>query len=134
MAEAILMDIDDYIINEGLDHTRYVDDFRIFSDSKDELLSILEKLTLYLYKNHRLTLSSDKTKIIDCETYVDEILFNHYEIEKIKILRKLEVYNPYSDEIEESNEQVVDEAESFQEQIRLVSAQIFQGEYLDIGI
>lgn len=134
MAEAILMDIDDYIINEGLSHTRYVDDFRIFSNSKDELLSILEKLTLYLYKNHRLTLSSDKTKIIDCEIYVDEILFNHYEIEKIKILRKIEVYNPYSNELEESSEQVIDEAESFQEQIRLVSAQIFQGEYLDIGI
>lgn len=134
MAEAILMDIDDYLINENLAHTRYVDDFRIFSNNKNELVSALEQFTLYLYKNHRLTLSSDKTKIIDCETYIDEILLNHYEIEKIEIINKIEIYNPYSDEIEEHEEPIVDENELFQEQINLVSEQIFEGEYLDIGI
>lgn len=134
MAEATLMDIDDFIIDEGVEHTRYVDDFRIFSNSLEQLNEILEKLTLYLYKNHRLTLSSDKTKIIDCATYKEEILFNHYEIEKNEVIRKIEIYNPYSDEIEEFEEQVTDELEKFSEQIELVAEQILKKDFLDIGI
>lgn len=32
MSEAVLVDIDEYISNFGVEHTRYVDDIRIFSD------------------------------------------------------------------------------------------------------
>ena len=67
LAEAIMIDIDNFLINKGVFHTRYVDDFRIFSNSKEKLNSVLEELTLYLYDNHRLTLSSEKTKVIETD-------------------------------------------------------------------
>ncbi|EJL6549974.1 RNA-directed DNA polymerase, partial [Vibrio cholerae] len=101
MAEAVMMDIDEFLINKGVSHTRYVDDFRIFSETKELLLSVLEDLTLYLYENHRLTLSSDKTKIIESEKYINEILHNHYELERVEIFHTLEIFNPYSGESEE---------------------------------
>ncbi|WP_201616011.1 RNA-directed DNA polymerase [Psychrobacter urativorans] len=134
MAEAILIDIDEFIINKGLKHTRYVDDYRIFSDNKDELVSVLEDLTLYLYKNHRLTIATDKTEITDCSTYIEEILHNHYELEKTEIFKKLEVYNPYSNEIEELEECITDDVERFGEQMNLISQKILERKYLDLGI
>lgn len=134
MSEAVLMDIDEYLISQGVQHTRYVDDFRIFSDDREKLIAVLEDLTLYLYKTHRLTIATDKTKIMECEHYLNEILFNHYEIEKKEIINRIEVYNPYSDQYEELNNPFLDEEDIFTEQIGLVADKILESDHLDIGI
>ena len=68
MAEAVLMDVDAFLIERGVSHTRYVDDFRIFSNSREDLRKLLSELILYLHSNHRLVLSSDKTEILPTES------------------------------------------------------------------
>ena len=98
MAEAALTDVDQFLIDLGVEHTRYVDDFRIFSGDKSTLESVLQKLTLYLYKNHRLTLSSEKTMILSSKEFIEK-LENPYEIEKIQAIEEIEVLDPYNNEI-----------------------------------
>ena len=98
MAEATLTDVDQYLIDLKVEHTRYVDDFRIFSESKEELEIVLQKLTLYLYKNHRLTLSTEKTSIIASNDFILKIE-NPYEIEKIEVIEEIEVLDPYNSEV-----------------------------------
>lgn len=134
MAEAVMMDIDEFLINKGVSHTRYVDDFRIFSETKEQLLSVLEDLTLYLYENHRLTLSSDKTKIIESEKYINEILHNHYELERVEIFHTLEIFNPYSGESEEIEIPVEDEEEIAGEQINVLADKVLERKVLDLGL
>ena len=101
LAEAIMIDVDRFLSDLGVKHARYVDDFRIFSDSMKELVDVLEKLTRYLYHNHRLSLSSEKTELYSGSAFLDTILNNHYEIEKQEMFKSLHVLNPYSGEQEE---------------------------------
>lgn len=102
LAEANMIDVDDFIRDKSFTHSRYVDDIRIFGRSEVELRVLLQDLTSYLYDNHRLILSSAKTKVLPTlefeMTYlespdivetramyqqVDEILatFDPYEVE-----------------------------------------------------
>lgn len=134
MSEAVMIDIDEFLINKGVLHTRYVDDFRIFSDSKEQLVSVLENLTLYLYENHRLTLSGDKTKIIETKKYINEILHNHYELERVEIFHTLEIFNPYSGEHEEIEVPIEDEEELADEQISLLAEKVLERKTLDLGL
>jgi len=134
MAEAVMMDIDEFLIDKDIFHTRYVDDFRIFSNSKEKLLTVLEDLTLYLYENHRLTLSSEKTKIIESSKYIDEILHNHYEIERVEIFETLEVLNPYSGEYESVEIQIDDEDEIITENLILLANKVLERKTLDLGL
>lgn len=134
MAEAVMMDIDSFLINKGVYHTRYVDDFRVFSNSKETLLTVLEELTLYLYKVHRLTLSTEKTKIIESDKYVSEILHNHYELERVELFETLEIFNPYSGESEEVEIPIDDEKIIASEQITILADRVLERKYLDLGL
>lgn len=134
MSEAILIDIDNFIIGKGVAHTRYVDDFRIFSDDEETLVEVLEELTLYLYENHRLTLSSEKTHITESAVYVDKILHNQYELEKIDLFRTLEVFNPYFGVEEEIEVPIEDDEEKAKEIIQMTAKKVLEREYLDLGL
>ena len=74
LAEAICADIDDFLGNAGVTHTRYADDFRLFADSKEGLNEYLRGLTLYLYSTHRLSLSPVKTVLTTAEKFLDSHL------------------------------------------------------------
>ncbi len=99
MSEALMTDIDQHLQFLGAPFVRYVDDIRIFSNDLEQLDSILRELTLYLYENHRLTLSSGKTFCMEAKKYVEEYLHNPYDLEKAEIFESLEVYNPYTGEL-----------------------------------
>lgn len=133
MSEAVLVDIDEYISNFGVEHTRYVDDIRIFSDSKEELEKVLEKLTLYLHENHRLTLASDKTYIEHTEKYVEGVLHNQYEMEKVEIFETLEIFNPYSGEVE-YEEIVVEKKPDLEGHLNHIASQLLKRETVDLGL
>jgi len=133
MSEAVLVDIDEYISNLGVEHTRYVDDIRIFSDSKVELEKVLENLTLYLHENHRLTLASDKTYIEETEKYVEGVLHNQYEMEKVEIFDTLEILNPYSGEIE-YEEVVVEEKPDLEGHLEHIAEQLLKRDTVDLGL
>lgn len=95
IAEAIMIDIDQFIVNCHVDHVRYVDDIRIFSNSSDQLEEILEKLVIYLHEQHRLGLVSEKTTIRTTGEFLHEELKNQYQLEKLEILQEIEAGNPY---------------------------------------
>jgi len=131
MAEAIMIDIDDFIINKGFSHTRYVDDFRIFSNSKSDLMDILENLTLYLYDNHRLTLSPEKTVLIPSDEFIARKLHNQYVIEKKELLDELSNFNPYNFEVDEDEP---DEVEIEIELLKRTFSKIMDYNVIDIGL
>jgi hypothetical protein len=134
MAESVLIDVDRFIKDQGVEHTRYVDDFRIYSDSERELNSILEKLTLYLYENHRLTISSEKTYIMDAEEFVKTHLHNSYADEKVQLLETLEIYNPYTEEVEEIEVEVEEHLSSYQDELVAAIKKVISYEFLDLGL
>jgi len=131
MSEAALIDIDQFIMNLNVDHVRYVDDIRIFSNTTHQLDSILRNLTLYLHQNHRLGLVSDKTKIIDSEKFIQIELNNQYQLEKIDILHEIEVINPYTFQVEDIVESVCSD---IGERLADAIQRILKFENLDLGV
>jgi hypothetical protein len=95
LAEAILLDVDQFISNHHVEHVRYVDDIRIFSDSEEQLSEILENLVVYLHDQHRLGLVSEKTTIRPSAQFLQEELQNQYQMEKLDILNEIEAGNQY---------------------------------------
>jgi hypothetical protein len=111
MSEAVLVDVDRYIRDMGLEHTRYVDDFRIFSNSRTDLENALERLTLYLYQHHRLTISSEKTFVTTSSTFVQDHIRNTYLEDTQPVVDTLVRFDSYTgdyEEIEIEAEEIVD--------------------------
>lgn len=96
LAEAVMIDVDQYIFNAGFEHVRYVDDIRIFSNSRKDLEIFLENLVIYLHDAHRLNIVSEKTSVRESSEFLHSELQNQYQLEKLDILRDIEVANPYS--------------------------------------
>ena len=90
MAEAYLIDIDEFILSKNTKYVRYVDDFRIFSNSQFKLEQLLRELTRYLYSNHRLNLSSGKTEILGCKDFIKKYLDDPETMEREAIHKALE--------------------------------------------
>lgn len=97
MAEAVLIDVDNFIKESGFKHTRYVDDFRIFGKSKQDLRRFLARLTEYFYHIHRLTLSGDKTEIIQTKSFIDKYLESPETLEKRNIHDALAAIKSFKD-------------------------------------
>lgn len=110
MAEATLIDVDQFIFGRGFEHVRYVDDFRIFGNSHQELTTLLQDLFVYLHENQRLSLSPEKTRIRKSEEFISQELNNQYQLEKLEIFGEIEVVNPYTMEVEDIDLVVVDDA------------------------
>lgn len=133
MSEALMTDIDMFIQNRQLPFTRYVDDIRIFSSDKESLDAVLRELTMYLYENHRLTLASGKTKIMESDKYVAEYVNNPYDLEKEEIFESLEIFNPYTGEVEEHEEEV-DEDEAAEQAFLAAIEKAISQKTIDIGL
>ncbi|MEC8009303.1 MAG: RNA-directed DNA polymerase [Pseudomonadota bacterium] len=134
MAEAIMIDIDEFLREKDVFHTRYVDDFRIYSDSKEQLVDVLEDLTLYLYTTHRLTLVSDKTKILESEKYISEILHNQYQLERVELFHRLEILNSYSGELDVLDIPIEDEDVKSEKQLEILIEKVLEKKTLDLGM
>lgn len=129
MAEAVLIDVDDYLVSLGVEHTRYVDDIRIFGNSTRELRTVLEKLTLYLYQIHRLSLSSEKTHEFESGAFTQQHFKNAYAEEKAELIESLDEFNPYSEDFNDSDAPSDDDG-------NLIEAieRIIKYEHLDLGM
>jgi len=95
MSEVTLNDVDKYLYSKGLEHVRYVDDFRIFANTEARLVEVLQGLTLYLHENQRLSLNSEKTYILPSEKFVIKELNNQYTQEKLHLLDEIQGVDPY---------------------------------------
>ncbi|MCW8943801.1 MAG: RNA-directed DNA polymerase [Sedimenticola sp.] len=135
MSEALMTDVDQFLQGLGLPFTRYVDDIRIFSNDTEKLDSVLRDLTIYLYENHRLTLASGKTKIMEAEKYVSEYLHNPYDLEKEAIFESLEIFNPYTGEVEEHEVEIeIDEDEAAEQAFLTAIDKAINQKNLDVGL
>lgn len=101
IAEAVMADIDNKILRETQNFTRYVDDINIFFPDYDEAYLFLHELTTYLNANHRLVLSPEKTRILTCEVFKDLFIDDEERHEKQAIhdrLAQISSESPYSEE------------------------------------
>lgn len=109
LAEAVLIDVDSYLISERLDFVRWVDDFYFFTRTEEQAQEILIALAQRLYETHGLTLSALKTKIQTKEMFKRRFEMNADEQIDIRLQRVIEFssrFDPYSDEgIELSDEE-----------------------------
>jgi hypothetical protein len=85
LAESIMSDIDRKILHFTRDFVRWVDDIRIFFDTKEEATTLMYELSKYLYSSHRLVLSGEKTKIETTNKFVT-YYFNNEEREEQKAI------------------------------------------------
>lgn len=140
MTEALLIDVDQYILSKTNSYTRYVDDIRIFADSLLELKMILHDLTQYLYDNHRLTLSSLKTTIIDTDSFINNFFENHEELEKQAIHNSLEELNitigeyPFIEPIDITEVNDSDKTKAQSEAFVRLMEEILKFDNLDLGL
>jgi len=135
MAEAIMIDIDTFISQCGVAHTRYVDDIRMFSDSEATLSQALEKLTLYLYENHRLTLATDKTKLMPAADFIEHHLRNPYLDDKDELMDELDTFSPYGDEDgDEEDGEEGDLKSDIGEKLARALEKILEFDYIDLGL
>jgi hypothetical protein len=115
IAEAVMGDIDKKILAYTDSFTRYVDDIYVFFNSEYDAHVFLHELTKYLYSNHRLVLSSDKTAIVGIKTFRKKYLKEESRVEKQAIHEKLEELGtgeyPSIDEIKEFDD--LDDPEKF---------------------
>lgn len=81
LSEACLSDVDDFLLRKGYKHTRYVDDFRIFTADRLTAIQALCDLTDYLNSAHRLSIQGAKTDIFSAEKFTREKLLDPEERE-----------------------------------------------------
>lgn len=74
IAELILVEIDNILINNGIKHIRYVDDYRLFCTSETEAYKTLSFLAQKLYDLRNLKLNEQKTKILTIDNFKKEYL------------------------------------------------------------
>ncbi|WP_081629921.1 RNA-directed DNA polymerase [Thiomonas sp. FB-6] len=99
ISEAVLIDADQFIHTRGFEHVRYVDDFRVFGESKEQLQALLQDFCVYMHETQRLSLAPIKTKVSESTDFLRRELNNQYQLEKLNILEAIEVVNPYDMEV-----------------------------------
>lgn len=103
LAEALCHDIDEFISNKGFKHARYVDDIRIFGDSKQELDSLLEELALYIHGAHRLQLAWRKSFVIGSKKFRAQYLTSPERVERQELLGVARELSAYPDMVSDSD-------------------------------
>jgi hypothetical protein len=140
LAEACLADVDNFLMRRGYEHTRYVDDFRIFCRSEEQAISALHDLSEYLYTAHRLSLQGGKTAFFLTKDFVKRELIDPEEMErqvtqdKVQEILEQMQFSSYGDfdseafELDESKE-----AEFVRDSIAELFKEMIHERFLDIG-
>ena len=94
LSEAVLLNVDRKLKDSGIVFARYVDDFRVFSDTRADALKAIEILTTLL-SDEGLSLNSRKTNIFQILDPEEIVQFTNKfaggEHEKIDLEEKIEV-------------------------------------------
>ena len=83
LAEAIMADIDKKILTYTRDFVRWVDDIRIFFESRERATLVLHELTRYLHLSHRLVFSGEKTKLLSMAEFSEGYMQNEKREEEM---------------------------------------------------
>jgi reverse transcriptase-like protein len=121
LAEACLIDVDNFLLRKDVPFTRYVDDFRIFCTSRRQAIELKHALAEYLFSVHRLSLESTKSLIAHVEKFIREELSDPEEIEQqARVERMNQVFKEIADESgpywyegldEDNEEEILDQAQ-----------------------
>lgn len=129
MAEVTLNDVDQFLVNKGVAHVRYVDDFRIFSNSMQNLTVLLQELVVYLHENQRLALNEGKTKVESTESFLSDLL-GQDEVRRNQTLVDIEDTDPYGMDDDLETEDGVDPEELLPRKLQ----EVLEGASLDLGV
>jgi hypothetical protein len=89
LAEALLTDVDNFLLRLGMPFTRFVDDFRIFCTSKRQAVRVYHDLVEYIYTSHRLILEPWKSRILPVKVFIDDELVDPSEVERSSRVEKI---------------------------------------------
>jgi hypothetical protein len=82
LAEACLIDVDNFLQRLGIPHVRYVDDFRVFCTSRKQAIETRHQLSEYLFGVHRLSLESSKRSVQSVTRFITDELSDPEEDEQ----------------------------------------------------
>ena len=104
IAEVAVHDVDQALLGERLTFTRYIDDYRIFCNSRKDAYTALATLADILWKNHGLTLAGQKTLILPVEVFEQryfrsgrEAELNRLSASFAELVDQLSLGTPYED-------------------------------------
>jgi hypothetical protein len=70
LAEALLVEVDEYVLSTGVEYLRYVDDYVLLTHSEPECLAALHALGTRLLQSEGLTLNTAKTRVWQAKEFV----------------------------------------------------------------
>jgi septum formation topological specificity factor MinE len=74
LAEALLIEVDEYLLSCDVEFIRWVDDYLIFADSEHQVVSGLYRLGTRLNQTQGLSLNAAKTRLRLCKEYRYQVL------------------------------------------------------------
>jgi DNA-binding transcriptional ArsR family regulator len=119
LSELVLNRIDRLLITHGITYCRYVDDFRIFTESQEDAYNALLYLSEILLSNEGLTLQKAKTRLMGNEEYVSTSTFaeeTHAGTELPETQKFLNLklrFDPYSPTAEDDYEELKKELKKY---------------------
>ena len=106
LAEAVLVDVDAMLADAGIDFVRWMDDFTVFSKTRDEGEQAIQLLTKWLHEHHGLSLNRAKTKIFEKADFRRDVWKTYDDEHELlrELVSKFNSDDPYFDDIEELDE------------------------------
>ena len=108
LAEAILIDVDAALIDQGFDFVRWFDDYTFFARDDTEAQRALFFLSAWLQDNHGLNLNGAKTKILRRDSFIKGLTRDYEQRIKERSEKLAELWDavgPYKNEAELSDEE-----------------------------
>jgi hypothetical protein len=98
LAEACLIDVDNFLLRQNLPHVRYADDFHIFCTSRRQAIEIRHALSEYLFAVHRLSLGSSKSSVQHVSQFLKELSDPEEAEQQAKVDKLSELIRAFEEE------------------------------------
>ena len=99
LAEALLIEVDEYLLNLGMEFVRWVDDYWVFGDTEPEVVAGLFRLGERLHETQGLSLNPAKTHILTSVDFWTKVLHRSDPVAEWRadtLDEILEEYGPYA--------------------------------------
>src|SRR5206468_11490050 len=98
LAEALLVEVDDYLSARGRTFVRYVDDFRIFCNSEADATEALHELGEHLLLEERLSLNPRKTTVLTTARLAKSLQSPHAQLrtKRERFIADVQKGDPYA--------------------------------------
>ena len=120
LSELVINSIDRLLLANGVTYCRFVDDFRIFADSREQAHAHLVLLGQMLSENEGLFLQKSKTRILSTEEFLSTSEFHEERVQDeddakgVRAFLSLSLhYDPYSENAAQDYEALRDQLERF---------------------